>query len=124
MIVTSIARSGSTKFCLDMAKELNLPLLDEIFELIQGLFRRQHKLVFIVHPKHIGCSIDNGSDRVACVVTVILDGNFLLFVAAHLRLDPLRDQQGMGHESVVDPEDEYADQKAEEDHGLGDAYHA
>jgi len=33
MIVTSIARSGSTKFCLDMAKELNLPLLDEIFEL-------------------------------------------------------------------------------------------
>ena len=32
MIVTSLPRSGSTKFCSDLATKLNLPLYDEIFE--------------------------------------------------------------------------------------------
>jgi hypothetical protein len=32
MIVTSLPRSGSTKFCSDLAIKLNLPLHDEIFE--------------------------------------------------------------------------------------------
>ena len=32
MIVTSLPRSGSTKFCTDLAESLKLPLYDEIFE--------------------------------------------------------------------------------------------
>ena len=32
MIVTSIPRSGSTKFCSNLSQQLNLPLYDEIFE--------------------------------------------------------------------------------------------
>ena len=32
MIITSLPRSGSTKFCTDLAAKLNLPLYDEIFE--------------------------------------------------------------------------------------------
>lgn len=32
MIVTSLPRSGSTKFCTDLSENLKLPLYDEIFE--------------------------------------------------------------------------------------------
>jgi len=32
MIVTSLPRSGSTKFCTDLSESLKLPLYDEIFE--------------------------------------------------------------------------------------------
>jgi len=32
MIVSSIPRSGSTKYCMEMAESLNLPFYDEIFE--------------------------------------------------------------------------------------------
>jgi hypothetical protein len=54
MIVTSLPRSGSTKYCVDLAKRLNLPFYDEIFELEINSNHKQsiHEITLdVVHPK-------------------------------------------------------------------------
>lgn len=55
MIITSIPRSGSTKYCVELAKMLNLPLYDEIFnfEVVQDHKQRIHNITLTeTHPRN------------------------------------------------------------------------
>ncbi len=55
MIVTSIPRSGSTKYCVDLAKMLSLPLYDEIFnfEVVQDHKQRIHEATITeIYPRN------------------------------------------------------------------------
>ena len=56
MIVTSMPRSGSTKYCIDLATNLNLPLYDEIFEIDVDATHKQtihETMLDRIHPKTI-----------------------------------------------------------------------
>lgn len=55
MIVTSVARSGSTKYCMDLAKMLDVPLYDEIFnyEVAHDHKQRIHEATLTeIHPRN------------------------------------------------------------------------
>jgi hypothetical protein len=49
MIVTSIPRSGSTKYCMDLARQLGYQYYDEIFEYYADPFAKQ-----TIHEIHLG----------------------------------------------------------------------
>jgi hypothetical protein len=56
MIVSSFPRSGSTKYCLDLAKELNYTYYDEIFDLNVSFEHKQG-----LHEIHLDKIYPNGN---------------------------------------------------------------